>query len=85
MITNCPNCGAVLKGTICEYCGTDLTNGFEANFSKYRGTITIDGKEYNVYMSDSIVSHINEPYRDMNGALHRGEPVIKHKFTLIEY
>lgn len=22
MLTNCKNCGAVLKGSVCEYCGT---------------------------------------------------------------
>lgn len=24
-ITNCPNCGAVVKGRKCEYCDTDFT------------------------------------------------------------
>jgi hypothetical protein len=23
-VTNCPNCGAVMHGNICDYCGTEL-------------------------------------------------------------
>ena len=25
LITNCPNCGAPVNGSICEYCGTKFT------------------------------------------------------------
>lgn len=25
-MTNCPNCGAIIKGKICEYCGTVFDN-----------------------------------------------------------
>lgn len=29
--TNCPNCGAPLKGGKCEYCGTEITPTTSAN------------------------------------------------------
>lgn len=31
--TNCPNCGAVISGSVCEYCGTI----FPANINKFNG------------------------------------------------
>lgn len=31
MITNCPNCGAVLKDGKCEFCGTEVRIGVSVN------------------------------------------------------
>lgn len=27
LITNCPNCGAPVSGSVCEYCGTKFKQG----------------------------------------------------------
>ena len=33
--TNCPNCGAVLKGGKCEYCGTETQNMSTSDIGNY--------------------------------------------------
>lgn len=33
--TNCPNCGAVLKGGKCEYCGTETQNMSKSDIGNY--------------------------------------------------
>lgn len=87
MITNCINCGAILESKVCKYCGTDYSGRFESRIDdKFKGKLTFDGKTYNVYMSECECRDICiDSFRDFDGKLHRGIPVMKHKFTLIEY
>ena len=87
-MTNCINCGAVLHGNVCEYCGTEYNNAsIVANFnnSDYMGTLRIGKEEIPVYIGDIESFMIDsEPYTDCNGLLHREMPKMKKKFTLIE-
>lgn len=86
-MTNCVNCGAVLKGNVCEYCGTrytdnkltvDIENGFT-------GKLRIADKVYEVYLADVDAKPIiGGPYRDAYGKVHCVQPIFKHKFQLIE-
>lgn len=87
-MTNCINCGAVLHGNVCEYCGTEYNNAaVVANFnnSDYMGTLRIGKEEIPVYIGDMESRMIDsESYTDCNGWLHREMPKMKRKFTLIE-
>lgn len=38
--TNCPNCGAPKRGSVCEYCGT--------HFGRYQGEVTAEVEEDSV-------------------------------------
>lgn len=52
-MTNCVNCGAILHGNVCEYCGTEYSqNGIYANFSTddYTGTMKLGDEEIKVYI-----------------------------------
>ena len=90
MITNCVNCGAPLRGTKCDYCGTEYSKDrseIKAKFSRDDafGVIQIDGNEYRVYLArmDAECLYLGTG-RNMDGTLCRGKAVLKHKFTLIE-
>ena len=57
MITNCVNCGAPIDRQLdkCPYCGTPYDySGFNASFGSGNalGTISIAGKEYQVYLGE---------------------------------
>lgn len=70
MNTNCVNCGAPIDRKLnkCPYCGTPYDySGFSASFENVLGTISIAGKEYQVYLGKCEVNTINMGY----------EPVIK--------
>lgn len=87
-MTNCINCGAILRGNKCEYCGTEYDNAaIVANFNSndYIGTLRIGNEETKVYIGN-VESHMiyTEPYADCNGRLHRERRKMKRKFTLIE-
>lgn len=87
-MTNCVNCGAVLNGVKCEYCGTDYSNGkVHADFSQHDcvGKMKLGDKEIDVYighMEGNVVGR--NAYRDEIGNLHIEEPRILRKFTVIE-
>lgn len=82
MLKNCINCGAILHGTKCEYCGTEYP-GIENKNCFY--TIRIGNKNLQCYIGDIEQNTIiGDAYRDCNGRLHRGEANYKHKITLIE-
>lgn len=88
-MTNCVNCGAVLHGSRCEYCGTVYSdNSISASFEEedWIGTLSAGGKTYRVYIGEMEASVVCGPLtrRLPNGRLHRDNPVIKRKFTLIE-
>ena len=90
MITNCVNCGAPIDRKLdkCPYCGTPYYySGFNASFENKNalGTISIAGKEYQVYLGECEVNTINMGCgRDINGLLSGDKIVSKRKFTLIE-
>lgn len=87
-MTNCVNCGAVLRGNKCEYCGTEYDeNGIFANFGKddYIGTIKLGNEEVNVYvgsMESNVVNLIS--CTTLDGRTYIDKPIMKRKFTLIE-
>lgn len=88
MVTNCVNCGAVIDRKLdkCPYCGTPYDySGFSASFENALGTISIAGKEYQVYLGKCEVNTINMGCgRGIDGMLHGDKIVSKRKFTLIE-
>ena len=89
MIANCVNCGAPINRKLdkCPYCGTPYDySGFNANFDENAlGTISIAGKECQVYLGKCEVNTINMGCgRDIDGMLHRDNIVKKRIFTLIE-
>lgn len=90
MIANCVNCGAPINRKLdkCPYCGTPYNyNDFNANLKSENGigTISIAGKEYQVYLGECEVNTINmECGRGIDGKLRRDKIVSKRKFTLIE-
>ena len=87
-MTNCVNCGAVLKGDVCEYCGTSYTDKkltVDIGTNEFTGELKVGDKVYNVYLGNvEAVPLIGESYRDVNGYLHGGKAILKHKFQLIE-
>lgn len=87
-MTNCVNCGAILHGSKCEYCGTEYNNsGISASFEKndYSGIMNIGNEEIQVYIASMEASPIcGVTYRDSSGVLHRDTPKMKRKFTVIE-
>lgn len=87
-MANCINCGAILHGDKCEYCGTEYkNNGISAKFNNddYAGTIKIGNEEINAYIS-SMEGHLfgGEPWTDAQGIIHRDKPKMKRTFTLVE-
>ena len=65
MNTNCVNCGAPIDRKLnkCPYCGTPYDySGFSASFENALGTISIAGKEYQVYLGKCEVNTINMGY-----------------------
>ena len=88
MPINCINCGAVLHGSICEYCGTEYKGDkIYAEFSKedYAGTIKIGDSVMKVYISDVELDFIKPKlYLDKNGTIVDGPVKKVRRFTLIE-
>ena len=80
-MSNCPNCGAILKpydiGTLsCDYCGSFIGKGI-IDFNKFDSAIKIDINVPDYYISrfltqNQIRNFIQyEPIRDEKGRLHR--------------
>lgn len=87
-MTNCINCGAILHGDKCEYCGTEYkNNGISAKFNNddYARIIKIGNEEINAYIS-SMEGHLFEgnSWTDAQGIIHRDKPKMKRTFTLVE-
>lgn len=87
-MTNCINCGAILHGDKCEYCGTKYENkAIAPNFQNFSrtGILKIGNEKVKVYISQ-IESNMQDfdPWIDCNGFLHRNAQNPKRKFTLIE-
>lgn len=87
-MTNCVNCGAVLKENICEYCGTRYTDKkmtVDLGTNELTGELKIGEKIFKVFLGHVEAEPIiEEAYRDSNGILHGGKTMLKHKFRLIE-
>lgn len=86
-MTNCVNCGAILHGSKCEYCGTEYNNnGFQVNFAEndYIGVAKLGNQEFNVYIDSMEFRQDSDSWRDVNGFLHRNVQNPKRKFTLVE-
>lgn len=87
-MTNCINCGAILHGDKCEYCGTEYkNNGISASFNAddYTGTMNIGNEQIKVYinrMESNIICE--DSYRDSDGNLYRDKPKMKRTFTVVE-
>ena len=86
--SRCINCGALLEGDICEYCGTNYSNPpspkLQASIDGTFGTLTIDDKTCEVYIG-SIEDHvILGPRLYADGHVIDCERIHKHKFVLIE-
>lgn len=64
MNTNCVNCGAPIDRKLkkCPYCGTPYDySGFNASFENALGTISIAGKEYQVYLGKcEVMAHVRQ-------------------------
>lgn len=87
-MTNCVNCGAILHGNVCEYCGTEYNDsGISASFSEndYMGTMKLGNEEIKVYIG-SMESNIMDldSWMDADGILYRDKSKMKRKFTVIE-
>lgn len=88
-MTNCVNCGAILKGNVCEYCGTRYESGsITADFKSNDcfGELRVGDKSYKVYLGRMEVNQIwsSDTRRDKNGNLHGEIIATKHEFVLIE-
>lgn len=87
-MTNCVNCGAILIGNVCEYCGTRYTKNkidIDIETNRYTGELKIGNKIFNVYLADvEEVPIMGRKYRDAYGIEHCKEATLKHKFQLIE-
>lgn len=74
-MTNCINCGAILHGNVCEYCGTEYNNvAISANFQSdgYFGTLRTNNEEIPVYIGNTenrMIEH--EHWIDCGGFVHR--------------
>lgn len=85
----CPNCGNPgVKNGKCEYCGAVFSNGsLEGNIpNEFSGMLQIGGIDFRVYLGNVEAKDISVNCgRDICGNLIREAPIIKRKFTLIEY
>ena len=62
---NCPNCGAIVKGDTCEYCGTVFRKPQE----ELNVQIEMKGDPEQIFRA--VQQHISS-YRTVDGRLHRG-------------
>lgn len=87
-MTNCVNCGAILRGNVCEYCGTEYkNNGISANFSAndYMGIMKLGNEEIKVYISSMESQFVGgDSQRNAQGIMCRNKPKTKRKFTMVE-
>ena len=89
MPMNCINCGAILHGNKCEYCGTEYSgNDITAEFNEndYTGTIRIGDEIFQCYIGDMEISTIATgcSRRGIDGKLKPGKMINKRKLTVIE-
>lgn len=88
MPTNCINCGAVLHGRKCEYCGTEYTGEtITAKFNENSHTITfkMGNETFRGYISRMECKAVagKNCHRDSNGKYH-GIVMTKRTLTVVE-
>lgn len=87
-MTNCVNCGAVLHGNKCDYCGTEYNDdNVIARFDRADalGTLAVHGKSFDVYIGSMEVNSVGDTaFRNFDGTMRRNPGKLKHKFELIE-
>lgn len=87
-MTNCINCGAILHGDKCEYCGTEYNHrGIEATFNSddFMGTMNVNGEEINVYIAKMEGRLMGaDAHRDASGKIVHKNPRMKRVFTVVE-
>lgn len=87
-MTNCINCGAILHGDKCEYCGTEYNQrGIEATFNTddFMGVMNVNGEDINVYIAKMEARFIGgDSGRNANGKLFQNNPRSKRIFTVVE-
>ena len=89
MPKNCINCGAVLHGNQCEYCGTEYTGetiNAKFNENDYTGTIQIGNETFQGYIGNMEINTIATGCsgRGIDGKLKLGKMIKKRKLTVIE-
>lgn len=84
----CTHCGAVFNGTKCEYCGTDynpkVQYGSFSTDNRTFGTLTVNGVDYEVYLSEMTCHNIHSSERDYMGNLRTILTATKRVFKFIE-
>lgn len=76
----CVNCGAVLDGNECKYCGTKYNT-----FDGFTVTMIIDGEARKFYTEkQEVVFEDSDIYRDCNGILNKKIGKKKLRLTLME-
>lgn len=88
-LRNCINCGAPLRGPVCEYCGTmyEKENKFSGKFFEYsmQGEIEFNGQKIPVYITEIECNYVDGcGGRDLSGRLIRGMTRPIRKFTMVE-
>lgn len=84
---NCPNCGAVITGSKCEYCGTvfETKNLINLKGDNFKIELNVNGEDILAYISSVQVeyNHIfTDTSRDINGYLLHDRPTVKRKISL---
>ena len=84
----CINCGALLTGNKCEYCGTEYGGqGFTGDITAYSGEITVNGQTFRCYIGkiETMPIYSQSSGRTADGTLVANPVAMKRKLTLIEY
>lgn len=84
---NCPNCGAVITESKCEYCGTvfETKNLINLKGDNFKIELNVNGEDILAYTSSVQVeyNHIfTNASRDINGCLLCDRPAVKRKISL---
>jgi len=70
--TNCINCGAVLHGTQCAYCGTEYHLDDLGRIKEYFVKLEIFGRKMEFYVNSIGIPYDNyEEFRDSSGTVAR--------------
>jgi len=70
--TNCINCGAVLHGTQCAYCGTEYHLDDLGRIKEYFVKLEIFGQKMEFYVNSIEVRNDNyEEFRNLSGVVGR--------------
>lgn len=82
---NCINCGAVLHGNKCEYCGTEYSeNGINAKSISNENDNMINGQAYLMLNGEKIDVYVSHEETHKMFSRSGRFPVKKRKFTVIE-